>query len=436
MIVSPEVPLHRLVLSLSDALDMVHPKIVDHQLRVAYITTRIARAMGYQGEELWDVFQAAALHDIGLIGIENRLRALHHGQLEKVSWHPRVGYELLRDNPLFRRAGDILRHHHVAWAGGKGDENEGQRVPMASHILVLADALERGIDRRLPIVEQSDFILSQATLGAGKRFHPQCVDALRSVARTEAFWLDLDSKHLYGVLLREVTWPTLTLDQGALGPVAEIFARVVDSASRWTAVHAAGVAATSVALASRLHFAPRGLRAMRAAAYFHDLGKLTVPSAILDKPGKLNREEFSIIRGHTYHTFRLLETIGGLEEINEWAAFHHERLDGTGYPFHHGGEQLTLGSRIMGVADTFTAVTEDRPYRKGMERGQCMGVIEKMSAEGALDGDVVSVLKRDYEEIDAIRCAEQQAYAEKQQRLAWFMFPPKRKRLGRLQRSD
>ena len=128
-------------------------------------------------------------------------------------------------------------------------------------------------------------------------------------------------------------WPTLTIDEVTLGPIAEVFARIVDSASPWTAVHSAGVAATAVALAERLNFSPRELHLMRAAGYLHDLGKLSTPTQILDKPGKLTENEYAAVRAHTYHTYRILDTIGGMPQICEWAAFHHERLDGNGYPF-------------------------------------------------------------------------------------------------------
>ena len=105
---------------------------------------------------------------------------------------------------------------------------------------------------------------------------------------------------------------------------------------------------------------------MRAAGYLHDLGKIAVPSRILDKPAPPSQHEWAVLREHTYHTFRVLDTIGGMPQISEWAAFHHERLDGTGYPFGHEGKDLTLGARIMAVADIFTAVTEDRPYRAAL----------------------------------------------------------------------
>ncbi|HON68699.1 MAG TPA: HD domain-containing protein, partial [Phycisphaerae bacterium] len=205
--------------------------------------------------------------------------------------------------------------------------------------------------------------------------------------------------HIGSLLTDRIDWPVLTIDEASLGPVAEIFGRLVDLASPWTAVHSAGVTATAAALARLMHFSPREQQLMRAAGYLHDIGKLSVPSAILDKPGKLTREEFLVVKAHTYHTYHILEAIGGLTQVSEWAAFHHERLDGRGYPFHLGDDELTLGSRIMAVADVLTAITEDRPYRKGMDRAEAMSVINKLVDKGGLDGQVVRVLEAHYDEI-------------------------------------
>jgi putative nucleotidyltransferase with HDIG domain len=411
MIINPQVPLHRLVLSLSEALDQVHPKVADHQRRVAYIATRVARCLGIRKDDLLAVFQAAALHDIGLITPENKINAIHLGQLEKVSWHGEVGFEMLKTNPLFTQSAEIIRHHHVPWAHGEGAESKGCAVPLVSHIIFLADAVEISIDRETPIIKQAEPITEKIIALRGEQFHPDCVEAFREAARSMAFWLDATSERIYSVLLRQVDWPVLTIDEVALGPIAKVFGQLVDAASPWTAVHSAGVTATAVMLAERLNFSPRELHLMRSAGYLHDLGKLSVPNYILDKPGKLTKEEFFIIKGHTYHTFRILDTIGGMPQISEWAAFHHERLSGDGYPFCHTADDLTLGSRIMAVADVFTAVTEDRPYRKGMTYDEAIAALEKLVKNGGLDGDVVETLIRNYADIDAARHTEQAEYA-------------------------
>lgn len=421
MIINPQVPLHRLVLSLSEALDYVHPKVADHQQRVAYIATRLGRRMGLAGQALLDLFHGAALHDIGLVGRENRIKVIHLGQLEALSWHAEAGYELLKANPLFARPAEILRYHHVSWADGRGAEHGGRPVPLESHIVSLADQVEIAIDRNTPALEQAELLTQKTAVLSGNQLHPECVEAFRDLAREEAFWLDATSERVYSVLLRQADWPALTIDEVTLGPIAEVFARIVDAASPWTAVHSAGVAATAVALAERLNFSPRELHLMRAAGYLHDLGKLSTPTEILDKPGKLTKEEYSAVKAHTYHTFRVLDTIGGMPQICEWAAFHHERLDGSGYPFHHAGDDLTLGSRIMAVADVFTSITEDRPYRKGMPSDKSQAVLQEMVDKGALDGDIVSVLKHAYGDIHEVRSRGQARYGAEQRQLQHIM---------------
>jgi len=429
MIVNPRVPLHRLVLSLSEALDCINPRISDHQQRVAYVAMRMARELGLKGHSLLDVFLAAALHDVGIVGVENRRLALEMDRMEQVSWHSELGYRLLKSNPLFARAAELIRYHHLPWDNGAGAQCEGRPVPPTAHIIVLADFVERMIDRDIPVLTQKDTILTEVAGLSGRVFRPDCVEALTQVARTEAFWLDLVSPRIYGILLANVDWPALTIDESTIGPIGEVFARVVDGASDWTAVHSAGVAATAVALAERMKFSPRELLLMRAAGYLHDLGKLAVPTAILDKSGKLTADEMLIVRGHTYHTFRILDTIGGLPQISEWAAFHHERLDAGGYPFGHAADDLTLGSRIMAVADVFTAVREPRPYRtEPMSLVGARTVLDRLVTGGGLDGDVVAALLDDVDVIDATRSREQIAYGATQRDLMDLMG---RRRTGR-----
>jgi HD-GYP domain-containing protein (c-di-GMP phosphodiesterase class II) len=146
---------------------------------------------------------------------------------------------------------------------------------------------------------------------------------------------------------------------------------------------------------------------MRIAGYMHDLGKLAVPAEILDKPARLNRGEYDVVRHHTFYTYRILEPIAPLRTINAWAAFHHERLDGSGYPFHLKGKDLPLGSQIMAVADVFTALAEDRPYRAGMKRSAALKILDGMTAAAALNGEVVAMLRKHYDELDAVRVQAQ-----------------------------
>jgi HD-GYP domain-containing protein (c-di-GMP phosphodiesterase class II) len=151
---------------------------------------------------------------------------------------------------------------------------------------------------------------------------------------------------------------------------------------------------------------------MKVAGYLHDIGKLAVPPEILEKPAKLTKEEFMVIKSHTYYTYRVLEPIGQFEAANQWAAFHHEHLSGNGYPFHLKAQDLPLGSRIMAVADVFTALTEDRPYRRGMGPKETVSILNEDAVNSQLDHELVSVLRRHYDQIDGMRASAQRAASE------------------------
>jgi HD-GYP domain-containing protein (c-di-GMP phosphodiesterase class II) len=421
MIGDQRIPLDRLVVAFSRTLDLVHPEMQEHQLRVAYICTCLAQVMGFSRDELLDLFVAASLHDIGMTSADEEPPALGFQEPIRIPWHTEVGYELLRGNPVLATAASIIRHHHVPWAHGRGAESRGQLVPLASNIIALADGVERTIKPAIPVLEQAEQIAAMATDGAGELFHPQVVEAFRQCATGEVFWLDCVSKKIESLLLSSIDTASVVIDEVALQSIAKIFAHLVDGMSPWTATHSAGVAGASLALARELKFSPREQVLMRTAGYLHDLGKLSVPPAILDKPGKLTGQEWAILKGHTYYTFQILELIGGLSQLSEWSAFHHERLDGNGYPFHRKASQLTLGSRIMAVADVFTALTEDRPYRQGAPPIKTLSILDELSSNGGLDGDVVDLIKTDHEAVITASHDEQVGYKEQHDHLSEFV---------------
>ncbi|NLN49038.1 MAG: HD domain-containing protein [Clostridiales bacterium] len=121
----------------------------------------------------------------------------------------------------------------------------------------------------------------------------------------------------------------------------------------------------------------------------------------------MNDNEYKQIRTHTYYTYNLLSSINQFQTINEWASFHHEKLDGKGYPFRIKGERLSLGSRIMAVADVFTAITENRPYRLGMTKEETERILLNLVKSNAIDGGVVDILLQNFEEINRTRILAQ-----------------------------
>ena len=134
----------------------------------------------------------------------------------------------------------------------------------------------------------------------------------------------------------------------------------------------------------------------------HDLGKLNTPDQILEKPGPLNEIERSIMNQHSYETYEILRHIDGLGEVARWAAYHHEGINGAGYPFHPSERNLSVEARIIAVADVFQALVQDRPYRKGMSLEQVLGILDDMTARGKTDAAIVALARRHGEQCFAI----------------------------------
>ncbi len=150
----------------------------------------------------------------------------------------------------------------------------------------------------------------------------------------------------------------------------------VDNKDRYTCRHSEKVMEFSLLIARELGMNEKALRTIGTAALLHDVGKIGVPDAILRKPGKLTEEEFAAIKQHPTMGTALVSMVTGLEDTLDAVRHHHERWDGDGYPFGLRGNETPLTARLMAVADAYSAMTTDRPYRKGMEPGQALSILE------------------------------------------------------------
>ena len=243
-----------------------------------------------------------------------------------------------------------MRYHHVYWEDGKGAESMGREVPLGSHTLHLADRVAVLVRPDQEILGQVPAICQKIKDRAGPMFNPQMVEAFLDIANRESFWLDLVSHQLHKKIAPKINPDLTEVSEGQLLDLSELFSRLIDFRSSFTANHSSGVAACAAAIAGHLGFSQRERNLMKVAGHLHDLGKLAVPKEILEKPGKLNESEFNVVKCHTYHTFNILHNLPAMDMIKSWGALHHERMDGKGYPFKIDGTNLSLGSRVMSVS--------------------------------------------------------------------------------------
>jgi len=383
---------------------------------VAIIAIEIAKAYGLTRQETNNIFLALTI----LFYEREKIAALEF-EVKNPYLHAERGYLLSKDFQLFEGIAKIIRCHHVPWENGKGIRFGGEDVHIGSHIIHLADRVDVLIDKQQEILSQNKKVVDAIKSRSNSIFVPEIVEAFENLSAKESFWFDAASPDIKQIILdRNVLLDTeLNIDE--LMNIAKLFSHIIDYRSPFTAIHSAGVSEVATILAQMIGFSDIECQMMRVAGYLHDIGKLGVPSEILEKPAKLSVEESNAIKSHAYHSYRILGAVSGLDIINTWASLHHERMDGKGYPFHIKEGELPIGSRIIAVADVFTAITEDRPYRKGMSGEEALRIIENMVKNNSLDQSIVGVTSTYFRHLEDIRINAQSKAAAEYMAIKQFM---------------
>ncbi len=174
--------------------------------------------------------------------------------------------------------------------------------------------------------------------------------------------------------------------------------KAVEAKDFYTAGHSERVMEMSVMLGQALGLGEHQLRVLRLGALIHDIGKIGVPDAILVKNSSLSDEEFSIMKQHPEIGAEMIERIPTFRECIPIVLYHHERMNGRGYPHRLTGEMIPLSARICAVADCFDAMTSNRAYRKALSVNVAIAELKKDAAQGALDPKIVQILADMFEE--------------------------------------
>jgi putative two-component system response regulator len=188
------------------------------------------------------------------------------------------------------------------------------------------------------------------------------------------------------------------LQQGALNKkldatedVLFALARAVEARDRYTIHHAERVGRISQEVGSLLGFDAEDDELLYQGGVLHDLGKIAIPDAILLKPGKLDPDEFAVMQQHSAEGERICLSLKSVAFYLPIIRHHHERIDGNGYPDHLRGTDIPIGARIVAVADSWDAMTSDRPYRPGLELDEALTRLRQGSGT-QWDPDVVGIL--------------------------------------------
>ncbi len=299
------------------------------------------------------------------------------------------GAEIARMLELPEASAQAIRALDEHWnGGGRPSGRSGDEIPLLGRILCLSQTVEVFCAAAGPYEA-----IEIATARRGTWFDPDLVDALTSLPIGDSLWASLVEDDPAGSVAEHDPGDRMvTADDAQLDRIAEAFSRVIDAKSPYTFNHSSRVADVTVGIARQSGIGGNRLRDLRRAALLHDIGKLAVSNAILDKPGKLTDEEFDAIKEHPRQTYAILSRAACFSPIAELAANHHEKLDGSGYHRGIGAEQMTPDMRILAVADIYEALTANRPYRDGMPLEKAMGIIAS-DVPHKLDADAFAALE-------------------------------------------
>lgn len=390
--------LRYVIYALSDALDLVGISDIAHGKRVGIMAAECAQTAGWSRREVAFMFDLGLLHDVGVSSTVTHGNLVAEFDWEEAQEHCEVGYRLLRDFAPLARLALPLRYHHTHWDRLLAEPVDAD-VALHANLIFLTDRVDALAAPYLAngtlLMHASDIRARIAAL-AGRCFAPPLVEHFLAASASEAFWLRLEARGIQAYLndmLGQGEPYRAQLDE--LKHLATILSRIVDAKSRFTAEHSLGVARLARFLAERLGVSAEHCEEIEIAGLLHDIGKLRVPDQILDKPGRLDDGERSVMNTHSFETYQILRQVPGFERIAPWAAYHHEEPGGRGYPFHLAAETLPLEARILRVADIFQAMAQDRPYRPGLPAVAVQQYLEELVQAGRLDADIVAVAGAD-----------------------------------------
>ncbi len=389
--------LHALLFSLSKAFDYVETEVFgtqnNHGKRVALMCMRICHELGYSAEDIQDMASCAVLHDNALAKDAITARNTKTVSVEVYHEHCILGEEMIKSFPFHGNPQNIILHHHENWDGSGFFSVRAEDIAPRANVLRLADELDLYFAKLLddPQKMQDRFVKHIQRL-KGSRFAPIPSEALLDILDMH-FLESMRPEYLEDSIKRgtpNIIKP-LTLDD--LLVVCQLFSAVTDIKSCFTAKHCKGVARIAELVANFLKLKPCHIKKIMMAAHLHDIGKLTIPASILEKPGKLDDEEYGTMKRHCELTANLLDNIMGIEDVAFWASSHHEKLNGKGYPKGLSAEALPFESRLLACADIYQALIEDRPYRAGLTHEESIAILKDMAHKGEIDFSIVSVME-------------------------------------------
>ena len=392
--------------ALSYALDAVESEfngiMEGHGKRVAWISACMGRTAGMSRRELIDLTGLAILHDNAVVefayhdpaeSAPDRKKYVMFEDWDSFRGHCIRGEKRIRLMPFITNPENVILYHHENADGSGPFGKTAENIPPAAQIIHLADTVDVYLHFGR-ISEKDREQVERFVLGnRGIMFSPRIVDLFMETFDT-AMVKSVEEMGVTRSLRSVVPEGVKDFSPKEIQGITDFFAGIVDDKSSFTRDHSVGVARKAEEMARFYGWSEEKAERFRFAGAFHDIGKLVVNNDILEKPGRLTGDEFLEMQNHASQTYKVLSGIRGCEDITEWAANHHEKLDGSGYPRGLTEQQLSFEDRLMACIDVYQALREKRPYKDGLTHSRTIAVMRDMAARRKLDGGIIRDMDR------------------------------------------
>ncbi|MDU1442711.1 MAG: HD domain-containing protein [Clostridium cochlearium] len=405
-----DIDLNNVLLSLSIALDLAESssvcdmgivenhtnvnyskhEFIYHSQKTAYIALEIAKDLQLSEHRKKILYVSSLLHDIGAASFLSS----SHSSNKFMYKHCVDGSKVLKDFPFFPEVSKIVLFHHENYDGSGCLKLKGENIPLESQIIRLSDLLELIFSPNKPISSQKDYLINYVNNITPKIIAPKVAKSFLKCAKKDYFWLNLKNSFSFNFVLDSIS-PNLNvnMDLKKFESIAYIFSNIIDSKSVFTAKHSKNISELAYNTAKYLNYSEEKCLKMKIAGLLHDIGKLAIPTKILDKRASLTEEEFYLMKSHVYYTKVILNRINNIEDIAVWASNHHEKLNGKGYVMGYTAKDLDEESRILAVCDIYQALTEERPYKKAFSNEKAFSIINEMGNNNLICKNAINSFK-------------------------------------------
>ena len=395
----------RAALTVTKALDYVGIDDKSHGRRVGLICHRLAHHLGWEKTRRHFILIAGMLHDCGVSSTTVHQKLADEMEWEGAEEHCIRGDQFLQSFPPFSIFATAVKYHHTRWQDLP--ETLDRETREYANLIFFADRLD--VAYALFILNHPYHaallnrkkILSELTPYAGLLFSVEFHQAAERAIQKDSFWLELRDEYLDDAIMEALSSEDyeVSLSFDEIESLGELISQVVDAKSPYTHYHSLRVADVAYTLSGLAGLPPYERRLLRLSGLLHDVGKLRTPDEILEKPGALNEHEIAQMRSHPLDSKRVLKSLFPNNQIAKWASEHHEKLDGSGYPFGWKGDQIDFPTRILSIADIFQALCQKRPYRHRLLIDEVLEIMDEMNAEGKIDTSVYTLLKANKNEL-------------------------------------